>query len=206
MRVTALSDLEPAQVSSVKRIYLEAFPAGERMPFEEILQDVKEGIRVAYVASDEGTALGFASAYVLQSVQTYFLEYLAIDESHRGGGIGGELWYHICTDAQRHRGVAAIVLEVEDPDEADIDPEAAVTRRRRICFYENRGARRLPVTDFRVPLLQGDGEQPMLLMWAPAARPDPPTGDELTDLVRALYVEGYDLPPDHPLVIATAGK
>ncbi|WP_035741214.1 GNAT family N-acetyltransferase [Parafrankia elaeagni] len=206
MRVTALSDLDPSQVSSVERIYLEAFPAGERMPFEEILRDAAEGVRVAYVALDEGTALGFASAYVLQSVQTFFLEYLAIDEMHRGGGFGGELWYHLRTDAQHRQDVTAIVLEVEDPDEPDIDPGTAVTRRRRICFYENRGARRLPITDFRVPLLQGDGEKPMLLMWAPATRPDPPTGDELTDLVRALYEEGYDLPPDHPLVISTSGK
>nr|WP_083828791.1 GNAT family N-acetyltransferase [Parafrankia sp. EUN1f] len=206
MRVTALPGLEPSQVSSVERIYLEAFPAGERMPFEEIVRDVNEGVRIAYVALDEGIALGFASAYVLRSVQTFYLEYLAIDERYRGGGFGGELWYHIRTDAQRHRGVTAIVLEVEDPDEPDIDPRTTVARRRRICFYENRGARRLPTTDFRVPLLQGDGEKPMLLMWAPAARPDPPTGDDLTDLVRALYEEGYDLPPDHPLVIAASGK
>ncbi|WP_018505639.1 GNAT family N-acetyltransferase [Parafrankia discariae] len=206
MRVTTLSDLEPSQVVSVERIYLEAFPAGERMPFKEILRDVDAGIRVAYVALDEDTALGFASAYVLQSVQTFFLEYIAIEKRHRGGGFGGELWHHIRTDVRHRQGVSAIVLEVEDPDEPDIGPAAAVARRRRIRFYENRGARMLPVTDFRVPLLQGDGEQPMLLMWAPAAQPDPPTGAELTDLVRALYEEGYDLPPDHPLVIATSGK
>ncbi|ONH56193.1 GNAT family N-acetyltransferase [Frankia sp. CcI49] len=206
MRVSALSDLDPSQVSSVERIYLEAFPAGERMPFGEIVRDVNEGVRIAYVALHEGTALGFASAYVLRSVQMFYLEYLAIDGRYRGGGFGGELWYHICSDARRRRGVTAVVLEVEDPDEPDIDPGTTAARRRRICFYENRGARRLPIAGFRVPLLQGDGEQPMLLMWAPAAQPDPPTGDELTNLVRALYEEGYDLPPDHPLVIATAGK
>ncbi|CAO5163140.1 Acetyltransferase [Frankia sp. AiPs1] len=206
MRVTALSDLRPPQVRAVEEIYLEAFPSGERMPFDEILSDANNGVRVAYFALDEDTAIGFASACVLQSVQTFFLEYIAISRSQRGSGFGGELWRHICADAQLHQNVSAIVLEVEDPDEPDIDPGTAADRRRRISFYTDRGARVLPITDYRVPLLQGDGELPMLLLWTPAARSQPPTGDELVDLVRALYEEGYDLLPSHPLVIAATGK
>jgi ribosomal protein S18 acetylase RimI-like enzyme len=206
MHLGGFLDLTPSQIHAVEAIYLKAFPARERMPFEEIAKDVSEGRRIAYVAIDEDVALGFASAYVLKSVQTLFLEYIAISEERRGAGLGGELWDYLRNEARTHHGVSGIVLEVENPDEPGIDPGEAIERRRRIRFYATRDAYMLPVSNYRVPYLQDEGDQLMLLMWSPAARSQPPAGDELEELVRTLYLEGYDLPLDHPLVTAATAR
>jgi hypothetical protein len=207
MYVSALSDLKPSQLRLVEDIYLDSFPADERMPFEEIVSDVWESRRIAYVALDEDTVLGFTSSFILKSVNVLYLEYMAINRSQRGGGLGSELWHHLRVDARtNHGGMSGIILEVEDPDEPDIGPDEVAQRRRRIGFYTGRSASTLPVADYRVPCLQGEGDRPMLLMWASTGRPTPTGRDHLVELVRALYLEGYDLPPSHPLVIAASAK
>jgi hypothetical protein len=53
-----------------------------------------------------------------------------------------------------------------------------------------------------VPDLDGVGTERMLLLVVPAAGEQPPAGEDLAALVRTLYLQGYGLSSQHPLLAA----
>lgn len=196
---STFSDLSDGQRAAVQAIFEEAFPAWERVPFEELIEGDSDPARVQLAMVDDGAVLGLAVASRLKALPWSFLEYFAITRQRRSQGLGGELWDGLI----RHLGASAfpMVLEVEPPELAPAGSAERVTRERRIEFYRRRGAVRLDVPTYRVPHLSGGGGTGELALLAvPMADDSLPSGDELRDLVQTLYVEGYGLPADHPLL------
>ena len=199
---TDLLGLDAAQRGHVRAIYEQAFPVRQREAFDSLLEAAREGDGLTLVATEAGEVVAFAALSRLKRVACSFLEYYAVLEGRRGGGLGRLLWAELLRYLDRSGESARLVFEVEDPAEADADPEEQHTRRRRIRFYERLGAVILPVHDYVVPNLDGTGTERMLLMWADAGGDEagPPRAD-LRELVRGLYTEGYELPEDDPLVL-----
>lgn len=192
---------QPLAVSSERQqeqargIYEEAFPPRQRTAFTSLREPRDDYLADLALSGDRVVGLAFASR--LSAVPWLFLEYMAIDRGRRGGGIGGAVWTHVAEEARRE-GAEGVVLEVEDPEEPGIGAGEADVRERRIRFWERCGFVRLPVARFVVPHLDGPGTEPLILMASPAERITGPGA--LAGLVRALYVEGYELPPEHALV------
>ncbi len=184
--------------AGVQALYEEAFPPRQREPFADIVAASRDGAGIALVPVDGEQPVGLAFLSSLGAAGPLFLEYFAIAADRRGAGVGQALW-HAVADALAVRGEpAAVVLEVEDPAEAQIAAEEVAQRERRVRFWQRVGARMLPVSGYIVPTLDEDGTEPLLLMWiAPPGAADP----DLHDLVVALYEHGYRLDPDHPLVV-----
>jgi GNAT superfamily N-acetyltransferase len=200
------SDLDDAGLRAVRDIYEDAFPARQRMPFDEIVASARAGERLLLVAVDDGEPVAFGTVLPLSAANTGYVEYFAVRAGDRGAGRGSDLWRELLDRAARERGVDAVVLEVEDPADAT-DGDDAEERRRRVQFYERLGARILPVPGFRAINLDGSGTEPMHLMWS-ATRPGVEPPGDAAAVVRALYEEGYEMPPDSPViadVIASMG-
>jgi len=114
-----------------------------------------------------------------------FVTYLVVSPASRRGGLGTELLRHACA-ALRARGVALIVAEVHDPDQAD-DREVA---RRRVAFFEARHARVLDVAYVQPDLGAGLGRDHALRLLALFDGAPPPFVDG--EVVRAFVAELYD--------------
>lgn len=199
LEYSTFSDLTDDQRAAVQAIYEEAFPAWERVPFEELVEGDSDPARVQLAMVDNGFVLGLAVASRLKAVPWSFLEYFAITRERRGQGLGGELWDELV----RRLGSTAfpMVFEVDPPEQEPPGSVERIKRGRRIEFYRRRGAVRLEVPTYRVPDLSGDGGTGELALLAvPSDGDASPSGDALRDLVRTLYVEGYGLPGDHALV------
>ena len=113
------------------------------------------------------------------------------------------MWKAACEELAAAEGPRPIVLEVEDPAETEIDELEAAQRERRIRFWEYVGASTLPVDGYVVPNVGTTGTEALLLMWMPGRAGAPaPQGEELLELVLALYETGYGLTGDHVLVRA----
>ena len=194
-----MAGLDAAELERAKAIYEEGFPLHQRMAFEEIVDSVLNGSRHVVLAKAHGRVIGLSVVYPLSSAPALFLEYFAIDRAHRGNGIGTRLWRHIGETPPPDVLAEGFVLEVDDPEEEDLPAEEARTRKRRADFYQRLGARFLPVGDYRVPFVTGEGEERLRLMWAPLREDSP---GSLRDLVLAVYEEGYELSRGDPLVLA----
>lgn len=130
------SDSEIAD--SFKALYAGAFPKEERKPLP-ILWLLKKLGRIdtlALMHEDE-----FAGFVILGKTKRFvFIDYLAIDPSMRGKGLGSAVLEKI----QEKYPNQTIVLEVESPIESE---ENYHQRIRRIDFYKRNGFRK---TDLRV--------------------------------------------------------
>ncbi len=194
----SMAQLDALDLERAKAIYEDGFPLHQRMAFDEIVDSALDGTRHVIVARADGPIVGLSVVYPLSSAPALFLEYFAIDRGHRGRGIGTRLWRHILRSAQGLQS-EGFVFEVDDPEEEDLPSEEARTRRRRVAFYLRLGARFLPVADYRVPFITGQGEERLRLMWARLREGSP---GSLRDLVLAVYEEGYELSRDDSLVVA----
>lgn len=199
MSYPTLSELTPEQVDAVRVIYEEAFPAWQRDPFEALVLGDADPSRVQIAMVDRGNVLALAILSRLQSVPWWFLEYFAVTHERRDQGLGGLLWEAVIRRLAEPRD-PQIVMEVERPSDAPESSAERTTRERRIAFYRRRGALPLDVPSYRVPHLSDDGTDELMLLALLARDGVLPSGDSLERLVRALYVEGYGLPTDDPLL------
>jgi hypothetical protein len=198
----SLGQLDAGQLRSVQVIYEEAFHASTRDSFERLVEVDDAADRLHMVMLDVGEPLGFAFLSCLRAVPWMFLEYFAVEESHRDGGLGGVLWDAVWGELAARKLPQRMVLELKDPADPGSHPDERATRERRIRFYARRDARRLPVPRYVVPDLSGPGVL-RLLLYAVTRSGDPlPSGDALGTLVRAVYTEGYGLLPADALVVA----
>src|SRR4051794_6494343 len=84
--VEPLQGLAAPERERVRAIYEEAFPARQRVAFDEILDGARSGEEIALVGLKRGRAVGLAFLSRLESAGHVFLEYFAIDGELRGAG------------------------------------------------------------------------------------------------------------------------
>lgn len=178
---------DPA-MESVERIYVGALPGGERKPVAW-LRDIPARPQSYHtvVAERSGIVLGFAVLFVPQEGHdAALLEYLAVDESARGGGVGGMLFRDCVRRSNR-----PILVEVETGD-------ACAGRRKK--FYERHGCRAVMGLQYLLPLA---GAGPMALM---VAGPDGIARADLGRWIGTIYAEVYGQSRDDPRVMEMVSR
>jgi ribosomal protein S18 acetylase RimI-like enzyme len=180
----------------VERIYRDAFPPEERVPFHQLRDSINAGSRRLVLAlATDGHVVGFSITFDLEIDDGVVLEYLAVDDQHRSTGIGTELLQSVLAyEANRYKQY--LLLEVESDD--DVDGDERTKRIRRVAFYERNGGCVLtPSPGVKLPRLDSDGGyNRMKLMWHPLALGAfPPSGDELIAAVGALLEKSYGCSP-----------
>lgn len=115
----------------IKRLYRDAFPRSERMPFFIIRRECKKGsAEIFAVVSNSGRFGGFA--VTMRRGDIVMLSYFAICPQLRDRGIGSR----VIKALMRRYKDARFILEIEDVNEPCEDPE---TRLRRREFYLRNG-------------------------------------------------------------------
>lgn len=140
-------ELRPVVGADVEAWYrkdlTEAFPPCERKPLEDIRALIADG-RYEILGLYAGAAgrVGFATLWSHPDWPGYgMLDYLGVDASRRGGGLGGQILDLV---RERCRGKQVLVLEAELPVPGAPEEENAL-RQRRLAFYGRSGC--TPVYD-----------------------------------------------------------
>ena len=135
-------DIEKVRLSSqdIKRIYFEAFPKNERMPFFLMVLMSKLWNTQFWGFYDRDIPCGFA--YFAVNRKLLFLMFLAVDESLRGEGYGSAILKEI-----RNRYPEKKLIVSIEPCE-DTSPDIEI-RKRRKAFYGWNG---YSETDFQIKL------------------------------------------------------
>ena len=200
MKVVTAKELSTESLEGVRRIFEDAFDARLRSSFDNLLADQ------VYVLLDGDEPQGFAVLRVLGPTSWIFLRYYAV--GRRGRGLGSRFW-RLLTQRLAEEGHTRIIWDVEHP--AEPGAEDVEIRERRIVFYTRLGGNVLPVRDFRWP--DGDTSLPMVLMaaelrptseLASPAEPSPPVvGEDLRQVVMAVYRYRYGFDEQDPVVQST---
>ena len=190
MRLVEAGSLSPADLASVERIYVDAFPDELQAPFADLFAD-----RMLVLLDEVGPA-GFALVRDLPETTWTFLRFYAV--GRRGQGIGSLMWASL-TALLAGEGRTRLIWDVEDPAEPGISPEHEDEHRRRIVFYERLGGRLHPVREYFPP--HDDGHAPQLLLMD-ALLGD---GDDATlrAVVEGVFRHRYGLAADDPVVRRT---
>jgi GNAT superfamily N-acetyltransferase len=204
LEIELVPGLSGQALEDFERIFEGAFPPAERAPTASLVDSIGAGTRLLVAGLRGGRLVAMAVFLPLtgDALGIQFLEYLAVDSSERGGGIGSAL-LPMCLQLLRddERGRLGIVLEVEAPEAAG-DPEDRDLRMRRIRFYRERNGAVLVdhAPRYLVPDLSGEGDPLHFhLMWLAADGPRQLTGALLRACVQAILTQSYELNPYSPL-------
>lgn len=131
MRKMKLTTKYKPYLPQIKRLYRDAFPRDERMPFFLISRECRKGsAEIFAVVSNSGRFGGFA--VTMRSGDIMMLSYFAISPQLRDRGIGSR----VIRALMRRFKDSRFILEIEDVAEPCGDPE---TRQRRREFYLRNG-------------------------------------------------------------------
>ncbi len=141
----------------VEPIYIEAFPENERQTCETIRKRIENKQLRLFIVRYEQTILGFALAWEVLSLKTYYIEYFAISKEYRNNGVGE----FILKSFKDYIGDKKLIVEIEDPaiDKTDND------KVRRFEFYKRNGFILVPTIHYEMPSLEDENESiPMFLL------------------------------------------
>ena len=151
------------QQGQFKNIYLNAFPANELRPVEQLLNDLNSGNYSIYLYLVEDKVVALACIYTPKNHKLALLDYFAVIAEQRGKGLGGVFFQglvEIITGLNK-----TLLLEVEDPAFGD----DSIQKTKRIQFYLKNGAALITNYNYILPDLDGMGQKTqMKIMIAPA--------------------------------------
>lgn len=136
IRTTQITDFQ--KIEMIYHSYMkEDFPPSERKPLFAIREMWRKGIYDCYELSEEGQLRGYAFYVKQKSGEQFYslLDYLAILSQYRGQGYGSVFLRQLSSQIQ---DVSCSLVEVEDPSEAQDEPERKM-RLRRLAFYLENG-------------------------------------------------------------------
>lgn len=190
-----ISDPRAPEVAQVLDIFENSFPSNERPPIEKVLRRLELGIYRLIVAKIGNEIAAFSLLFPLKGSEYVLLDYTAVKAGLRGQGIGSKMMR--CVLASEAVNGHELVLEVEDPDFGD-DPD---TKKDRIRFYRNFGARELAGVRYLLPPLDGTEPTEMRLMLIGAAD-NKMHGATVRALIQLIYQEVYRRGPDDELLLS----
>ena len=135
MDIILKNDINKKVQKKIKKLYLTAFPAEERVPFFLIMSKTRRGKGEMLAAYDGEEFVGFA--YMVCYKDLAYIFYFAVEESNRGKGYGGKILKAV---KEKYSG-SRIFLAREQLDESAGNYAQRV---RRHNFYLNNGFTDLP--------------------------------------------------------------
>jgi len=178
----------PAPFGQLLRIYREAIPTSERKDdrvLREMLEHDDYDFRIALL---ENSVVGFTIVKNFRSCSASLLEYMAIDRTKRGGGIGSQLFRDACSAEST---IARYVLiEVENEEEVTSLSEDA-QRRRRKAFYRANECREVMGLSYMMPTVSVERPPRMNLLVHRRNIPAAVDKGDLRRWLEGIYVEVY---------------
>jgi len=174
-------------------IYCESIGFREQKSKADLTAMVSKPNYRLLLAQDDSSAVGFSIVFVAGGESFCLLEYIAVDKSYRGRGVGSELFEETVGVVYRSHGAVPVLLEVDSNREPSPDQ---AQRRRRENFYRRLGCRRIADCAYILPL-SGENTPPEmdLFVYVPGPAPTIRRG-ELEQWLKLIYRDVYGCSAD----------
>lgn len=193
---------DTAAFEELFELYRSSMPAAERKSRASLHASLGRNDYRVVLLRRAGRLIGYSILFVPENDNFCLLEYMAVREGFRGGGIGAALFRHSVDMARAGRRDVAVLLEVDSYREAA--PDRAM-RVRRQAFYRRLGCLRVEGLDYVLPLETGRAPPVMDLMILPPADGAVIRRAELERWLRAVYVVVYGQSPADPRIARMVG-
>jgi ribosomal protein S18 acetylase RimI-like enzyme len=150
-------------------IYCESIALREQKAKADLAAMVPEPDYRLLLAQQDNSVVGFSVVFVASSESFCLLEYMAVDKSYRGRGVGSELFEETVGTVYKEHGAVPILLEVDSDREPSPDQ---AQRRRRQNFYRRLGCRRIADCAYILPL-PGENAPPEMDLFVYVPGPAP---------------------------------
>jgi ribosomal protein S18 acetylase RimI-like enzyme len=177
------------------RIYREAIPQSERKTDDALSRMLKRSDYELLIALVDDAVAGFSIVKAFGRRDSCLLEYMAVDRSIRGRGVGGALF----RGARESAMTAAryVLLEVDSEAQLSADHEI---RARRKSFYRNLGCREVAGLSYLMPSVTTEQPPRMNLLVYRRVLPGTIDKSELRQWLQCIYAEVYQQPVDDPRI------
>lgn len=161
-----------------KRIVTD-FPEGEYAPLEVLKAQFEVCAQQGWVLEVENEIIAYSICAAGSETKYVLLSLLAVDNKVRNQGIGS-LFLDILKEIYSDKG--GILVEVEDPQDAEIAAEIA-SRNKRIEFYNRSGYQLIPDVDYSI------WDVKMKLMALPIQTEFKKISDDVIEVMNAIYLK-----------------
>jgi GNAT superfamily N-acetyltransferase len=178
----------PASIlDEVVRIYEASIPASERKPIDALrAMATRRDYRLIAALRDD-VVLGFAALFAPPDETFALLEYLAVDEASRGGGIGATLFRAAAASLARPDTMLLVEVDAEAGDGDELEQ-----RRRRQAFYRRLDCRRVRSLRYDLPLRTAGQIPPLMNLFVHGGvAVGPIARAELARVLRGVYEHVY---------------
>lgn len=187
LHVKALEQNNTHEFDGFYAIYSTAFPLSEQKSRDALLAMQHASFYTIYLAYNDEKIVGFCIMYHPQDDNFFLLEYMAVDESLRGIGLGSMLLKNSIEQLFKMHGTRALLIEIDSPEKSSRDHEI---REKREQFYRRLGALKIDPFDYILPLPSTEEAPPMeLLVYHPRMREV--SKETLHTWLEKLYVNVY---------------
>ena len=178
-------------------IYCESIAVREQKSKAELSAMVCKPNYRFLLAQDRDTVAGFSISFVAAAESFCLLEYMAVDKSYRGHGVGSELFKATISIVRGEHRDTPVLLEVDSDRESTADQEL---RRRRQNFYRRLGCRRIADCAYILPL-PGEGPAPEMDLFIYVPEPAPIIRRaKLERWLEVMYRDVYGCSADDPRI------
>lgn len=142
-------------------IYSTAFPTSEQKSMKALLTMLNDPSYTIFVILNDEKIVGFTIMYHPQNEDFFLLEYMAIDTTQRGVGLGSTLLKESLECLYKNYGVRALLIEIDSPEKASSEQ---IIRDKREQFYRRLGALKIDPFDYILPSQTSEEAPPMELL------------------------------------------
>lgn len=183
-----LRDDKGSEFEQLDAIYCEAIPSSERKPRDSLAAMVRFPSYRLIVGILDEKVVAFSILYLFANPLFALLEYMAVDHTIRGQGLGSATFHESTRLITAELGSVPVLLEVDSDREDAVDRD---NRLRRVEFYRKLGCRRIDGLDYILPLETGEQPPLMDLMIWQEPVPSSLSAVALQSLLREVYVNVY---------------
>ena len=196
LHVKALEQNNLEEFDGFYAIYSTAFPISEQKSRDALLQMAHASFYTIYLAYYDEKMVGFCIMYHPYNDDFFLLEYMAVDETQRGIGLGSTLLKSSIEQLFETHGTRTLLIEIDSPEKSSIDHEI---RKKREEFYRRLEALKIDPFDYILALQSSEEAPPMeLLVYHPRMREV--SKETLQTWLEKLYENVYGCTKDDPRI------
>lgn len=196
LHVKALERSNTQEFDGFYAIYSTSFPLSEQKSRDALLHMVHASFYTIYLAYNDEKIVGFCMMYHPDSEDFFLLEYMAVDETQRGIGLGSTLLQSSIEHLFNTCGIRALLIEIDSPEKSSHEQEI---REKREQFYRRLGALKIDPFDYILALQSSEEPPPMeLLVYHPRMKEVPK--ETLHHWLEKLYVDVYGCARNDPRI------
>jgi GNAT superfamily N-acetyltransferase len=196
LHVKALEQNDSKEFDGFYAIYSTSFPLCEQKSRDALLAMQHASFYTIFLAYNDEKIVGFCIMYHPHDDDFFLLEYLAVDESLRGIGLGSTLLKSSIEQLFETHGTRALLIEIDSPEKSSTDHEI---RKKREEFYRRLGALKIDPFDYILPSQTSELAPPMeLLVYHPTLREV--SKESLQTWLEKLYENVYGCTKDDPRI------